>query len=580
MILLLVCVTSFGQQVPQNQNAVWLFGNQAGLNFLPDPENPTLLSHNIYFNESCATVSDQNGNLLFSTDGITVRNNNGNVLANGTGLFSNSSNTQGVVILLRPGHSTYYIATIDGATGGGRGIHYSEVDMSLGVNGTVLLTNKNTPLNDSDENPFGAFSQVSSEKLTSTVHANGVDYWLVTQIADEIYSYQVTSSGITSNPVVSQAPINTHTPPLGEPNLGVGQMKISPNTSRIGICYYQNFDIGINGALALGDFNNMTGEVIFDEDLIQLEGEDHTGYYGVEFSPNSEFVYFTTRGESEITSGRSTEVTEQTNYVGFYRVNSKKTNTKKTPLLIAQEIIPQTKSIPIQTPDLGLQLAINGKIYSIVYPSPTSFITVINNPNDGLDPDYTVTNLSPGGTNMPQWVHNHTLDICPAHIELDTEPHTLHTYEYSDFIVTNSNYSISDGQDITLQAGNFIVLDPNTYIFKGGICLAHIDDCGEIIGSSTSSSRMAVTNTENSNIKETTEDLTLFPNPTSNFVEINYQKGISNIIVTSIDGKTIYQGAVNNTTYTLDTKTFTEGIYLVSIQTNEGDIITKKLIVK
>jgi hypothetical protein len=44
--------------------------------------------------EGCATIADNNGDLLFYTDGYTVYNKNHTIMPNGTGLAGNWSSTQ------------------------------------------------------------------------------------------------------------------------------------------------------------------------------------------------------------------------------------------------------------------------------------------------------------------------------------------------------------------------------------------------------------------------------------------------------------------------------------------------------
>ena len=97
-LLGLFLIILFSTSHSQNEFSKWYFGLQAGLDFLSSP--PTLLTNGaLNIAEGCATVSDVNGNLLFYTDGIVINNSNHVPMANGSGLFSNSSMTQGPVIV-------------------------------------------------------------------------------------------------------------------------------------------------------------------------------------------------------------------------------------------------------------------------------------------------------------------------------------------------------------------------------------------------------------------------------------------------------------------------------------------------
>ena len=55
----------------QKEANIWYFGDKAGLDF--NSGSPVVLTDSeMTTNEGCATISDNNGNLLFYTNGITV----------------------------------------------------------------------------------------------------------------------------------------------------------------------------------------------------------------------------------------------------------------------------------------------------------------------------------------------------------------------------------------------------------------------------------------------------------------------------------------------------------------------------
>ena len=125
----------------QGPSNIWYFGNQAGLSFSTNP--PTALTNSAMSAfEGCATISDDNGNLLFYTNGSLVWNRNHAPMPAGNGLFGNGAATQTAIIVPGPQSTTkYYIFTVD-TNGGPRGLCYSEVDMSLnGGLGDVTVKN-------------------------------------------------------------------------------------------------------------------------------------------------------------------------------------------------------------------------------------------------------------------------------------------------------------------------------------------------------------------------------------------------------------------------------------------------------
>ncbi len=92
------------------------------------------------------------------------------VMPNGTGLMGGFSSTQSALIVPLPNSvSKYYIFTTqDYATDGG--LSYSVVDMNLnGGFGDLIIGNKNILVIDQ-----------TSEKVTSVLHANGIDVWIIT----------------------------------------------------------------------------------------------------------------------------------------------------------------------------------------------------------------------------------------------------------------------------------------------------------------------------------------------------------------------------------------------------------------
>ena len=200
-------VNSSGQE-----GNIWYFGQNAGLDFnsgapvaLTDGQLNTL--------EGCATISDQNGALLFYTDGMTVYDRNHGIMPNGTGLVGNNSSTQSSIIVGKPmSVDIYYIFTIDGTTGGGIGLHFSEVDMTLNGGLGDVNSIKNVMLF-----PYGC------EKVTAVKHQNGTDFWIVSRLenSNEYHSYLLSSSGVNTTPVVTNiGPVYNQT---------IGYLKCSPN---------------------------------------------------------------------------------------------------------------------------------------------------------------------------------------------------------------------------------------------------------------------------------------------------------------------------------------------------------------
>ncbi|MHA3786721.1 T9SS type A sorting domain-containing protein [Flavobacterium hauense] len=562
--ILMCCTGVYAQQL---HNANWYFGNNAGYDFLadPDPTFPTSISTALSSDEACASYSNGAGQFLFYTNGRQVYNANNTLMTNGSGLLSHTSNSQ-LAIIKKPRvmsqniearipFEAVYLVTINGDDRSG--LYYSEVNTYTGTDGEVI--NKNTVLNDHLGVPINQTYNNRSEKLTTALHCNGNDYWLITQIGQYIYSYHVSSDGIESTPSgVSIAPFNLL---AGITNSAfAGQMKISPNNDRIAVAYRSigNF----NGALALGNFDSSTGLVTFDQNMIAIPApagqESNNLAYAAEFSPDSQQVYF----------GMGARM---------YRGNAY-TATTSNVTLIAPDVSGYIWEI------WGMQLGMNGKIYcACVNPSLSFSPAVISNPNSTTSPDYGFS-FSPGvgsGTiraGFPAWVLSQ-MGACDTSYALYNPDLNVmpHVYRVGDHITTMQDYKVFSGREITMRAGQYVEMNPNTTIEAGSVFLAEIIACQECTGSF--SSQIQKENTR-SILDSDGLGLKLYPNPTSDQVALHVKDDIlKNITVTSLEGKTVYMTSSDTSDYTLDVSALPKGVYIISVNTNKGTY-SEKLIVK
>ena len=261
LLVLLLCNNLYAQRETNN----WVFGFNSGITFNTTP--PTHFNGaSLNTNEGSASISDAQGNLLFYTDGVTVWNRNHNVMENGYGLNGNYSSTQSALIIPKPNApNRYYIFTAPVSWNYFFGIKYSEVDMSLDNGQGALLFPKNTILH-----------SPSSEKLTAVKHANGIDYWVLgheQENTNRFFAYKITANGVEDTPVISD--IGTlH-------DFSVGYLKIAPNGKKVATVYQNTIEIF--------DFNTQTGQL--SNPLILYENTPNYVFYGLEFSPDSNFLY-------------------------------------------------------------------------------------------------------------------------------------------------------------------------------------------------------------------------------------------------------------------------------------------------
>ncbi|WP_438969154.1 gliding motility-associated C-terminal domain-containing protein [Nonlabens sp.] len=371
----------------QLESSHWYFGINAGIDFNSGTA-VAIDDGQLVTGEGCATISDAAGNLLFYTDGSLVYDANHIIMPNGTGLKGNSSSTSSAIIVPLPGDpNRYYIFTVDTddlVYRDTEGLHYSIVDMSLNNgNGDVDIFEKNINL-----------LPITSEKLTAISNATGDGFWIISQFQDLFYSYELTASGLSINPVISQvAPfIELVTTPITNVDVAAmrGYIKVNARGNRLVAAHFSNNTTaefsGITdvltarslaytngGELYLYDFDNATGTVSNPQPL--LTRQDGGSIYGVEFSGNGRYLY----AEVDYMNASTTEIFELLRgEIVQYDLTS--SNIPISATVIHQDVI---------TPFRGaLQLGLDNKIYHSRFQQ--NALSVINNPNDaGLNANYT-----------------------------------------------------------------------------------------------------------------------------------------------------------------------------------------------
>lgn len=269
----------------------WYFGDCAGLDFR-GPEVVADLS-NILINmpTSPAIIADSAGNILFSTTGRYIYNRLDTNMVNGDSLHGSYACTTPVLIIPEPGNrDQFYVLTLGrpkqtpGDTLSTRyGLEYNVVDMTLDSGlGTVTVKNK------------VLMEPEFSSKLTAVKHANGDDYWILVHRfdSDEFCAFLLNSSGIDSTFYVSSHIGSVHQG-LGETNNAVGYMKFSPDGNKLALTVYGS------GIIELFDFDRATGMVT---NAIS-SGPVFAEAYGIEFSPDSKYLYVSSTSTSLPTPG-------------------------------------------------------------------------------------------------------------------------------------------------------------------------------------------------------------------------------------------------------------------------------------
>ncbi|HPE58293.1 MAG TPA: gliding motility-associated C-terminal domain-containing protein [Bacteroidales bacterium] len=244
----------------QGEANIWYFGDYGGLDF---NSGAAVVIHDgqLTTQEGCSVLCDRHGQLLMYTDGVTIFTKNHTIMQNGMGLYGHSSSTQSAVIAPMPGSLTkFYVFTIDYGLGT-YGMNYSVVDIELN-NGLGAVVEKNILIN-----PLG------TERMTTVIHANKKDFWLITELPEthDFYAYLVSEAGVSNKPVVTT----------------IGDLVKHPG------CLKASFDGSIilspkweSESFEIYSFDNQNG-IPFNP--ISIKGFDSV--YGFEFSPDGTKFY-------------------------------------------------------------------------------------------------------------------------------------------------------------------------------------------------------------------------------------------------------------------------------------------------
>jgi hypothetical protein len=299
----------------------WYFGSNCGLDFNTPTQDPLPILYGKTMDGVIGTssISDTNS-LLFYTDGTSVWNAQHQVMPNGfllrdtpmanfyapafysplcnyynqLGYGGNGANNSNFsvcgakcIIVPDPGSSSkFYVFSgitelqLLGFPYRPSAIYYSKVNMNLnGGLGDVESSSKKTLLK----------MNSGTRNMCVVQHGNNANFWILTHgtTPNTLFAYQITTSGISTNPVVSTFPFNVN---------NVFDLKASSLGTRIAAS-------NLKDSLFMFDFNKWTG-VISNRQVIALTNYPsiHSSFptastgdiRSLELSPNAKLLYFST----------------------------------------------------------------------------------------------------------------------------------------------------------------------------------------------------------------------------------------------------------------------------------------------
>lgn len=280
----------------------WTFGNGCHISF-PNAGEPVVESSVLITgDEGCASISNQNGDLLFYTDGRTLYDRNNTLIANNLGGHTSSANSA-IIVPPVSGGVRYHVFTMDSSSKArpNQGpnttpLRYTGIDVANPNDINNLVVTVGSPTVDVDHPDHGT-DWAASESLAATSHIDCGKYWVIALDArnNEWLSFLIDSDA-------GPNPINTKVSPYAAPlpASNVYGMKISSDGSMLAHANTQHPVANSYNPAApaqnlssvdLFNFNRANGDITYHSQIREFR-RDPTPY-GLEFSPNMQYLYFT-----------------------------------------------------------------------------------------------------------------------------------------------------------------------------------------------------------------------------------------------------------------------------------------------
>lgn len=263
-------------------------------------------------------------------------------------IIGGSSSSQNGIAVRMPGSFRYYyifsVAQNENSAQDGQGFYYTRIDMQGNAGlGIVVPDSVSIPI-----------IPEADERITATLHENGRWVWILAHVryTNRFCAVLLTEAG-PQRPVFSEAGI-WHRDPSNPTNDQVtrGCMKFSPDGTRLGVAL--TAPLNSRHYMQVLHFDRQSG-IVSDPITFTRNGATGFGPYGVEFSPNSNMVYFSDRQRQKIFQ---------------YDLSSNDSVT----------IVQSLYNINIAGEPMTLQLGIDGRLYFALGFAGTS-VPYLQNPN-------------------------------------------------------------------------------------------------------------------------------------------------------------------------------------------------------
>ena len=348
----------------QGRNAIWCFGDSAGIDF-NIPSNPITFQSGMSPRGSCVTISDSSGHLLFYA-GVNdnagylagklkagmVYNRDHNLMINGDSLIGEAWYHEMVIIPDPANNNSFYLFHI--GVNYDYGLFYSVIDMTQD-SGRGKVISKNNVLD-----TFPAIDCLQAVK-----HGNGRDWWLIFRrsqpYTNEFFEYLISPAGIQLQAVDTAG---------FAPTSNAGDFVFNSDGSRFAFC-------NLKGMLSIFNFDRCIGNITLYK---TIQREDTIGnfpyYVACALSSNDSVLYV---------SSVSYYSSQNANDIFLYQYNLATPNILNSKKIIQQFHYPVVPGGLRLAPDHKIYLSSDIDIYpydSTNYQPEIMNLSVINNPNN------------------------------------------------------------------------------------------------------------------------------------------------------------------------------------------------------
>lgn len=158
-------------------------------------------------------------------------------------------------------------------------------------------------------------------------------------------------------------------------------------------------------------------------------------------------------------------------------------------------------------------------------------------------------------------------------------------YRYTTGNIESGNFTVSNNTSVNfiISEGNSIFFKPGFNVKRGAVCSAKVEE-NEFSSKEewvTSVNSETVFKSSLSNINSNSDfstSFSVYPNPFDNQLTIEANEEISSVQIMSLDGKVLYTGVKG--LGQINTSNLSRGFYVMTIELQSGNTITKKIIKK